>query len=376
MLEFTCSTCGKHVQADESFAGKRVLCPACDQAMTAPTSTDSTTAIATPAHAAQAKIVQPMASAGAFSEGLPPLHDAPLTREEVPSLLGRWLPWIIVAGIAVVAIGLLIPAVQKTRESAARTQSINNLKQIVLAMQGFHDANKRLPFNGTKPAKLHDETSGSWAFMILPYIDQPPVDEPPAIRTNHGIAAYMCPGRGRPDLCTGVGGPGAWTDYFINPFLNDPNGVANAPDFKRTMIGITDGTSNTIFAGHGQIRPDDYGATDAMPGFTTTIFNGGSPAMCRGNRKVVNSRDSADTQPGNWGGPFRQGSLMGMGDGTVRMFPYSTTGGVISNGVCEVKEWFKTEHDFGDGPGVFPDPTIFAIWLTPSGGEALMIPDS
>ena len=357
MLEFTCSTCGKHIQADESFADKRVLCPACDQPTTTPTSMDST----------QVKVGQ-AANAVAFSEGLPPLQDAPLplTREEVPAVLGGWLPYIIVGGIAVVAIALIIPAVQKTREAAARTQSINNLKQIVLSMQGFHDANKRLPFNGTKPAVLQDETGGSWAFMIANYIDAGPMLR--AEDTGRAIPVFMCPGRGRPMVCRGPRGPGAWTDYFINPFLNDPNGVANAPDAQRTMIGITDGTSNTIFVGHGQIRPKDYAATDAIPGFTATIFTGGSPAMCRGNTKVVNAQDSADSQPGNWGGPFPQGSLMGMGDGTVRLFSYTYTGGIIANGICTGARPEAIE-------GVCSS-AIFGDFLTPTGGEVVVIPAS
>ena len=67
----------------------------------------------------------------------------------------------------------------------------------------------------------------------------------------------MCPGRGRPALCTGNGGPGAWTDYFLNPFIHDPNGAFDAPDKKLTLVQMTDGTPNTIFAGHGQINPRD-----------------------------------------------------------------------------------------------------------------------
>jgi Protein of unknown function (DUF1559) len=350
MFEFTCSTCGKHVQADETFAGKRVLCPACDAAMTAPASINA-------AIVAQPKIAQPTtAGTGAFSEGLPPLHHEPrsLRREDVPAVLGGWLPYIIVGVIAVMIIALVVPAVVKARDAAARTGSINNLKQITLAMHGFHDANKRLPFNGTKPAAPKDKTSGSWAWMIVPFVDAGPMFN--EMRTDVGLAYLMCPGRGRPNRCTGIGGPGAWTDYFINPFLNDPNGVADAPDAKLTMAGIFDGPSNTIFVGHGQIRPDDYGSTDAIRGFTATIFDGGNPAMCRGNTKVVNARDSADSMPGNWGGPFSQGGLMGMGDGTVRMFPYSMTGGTIVNGVC--------------------NQGVFGQFLTPSGNEVgIMIPD-
>ena len=74
MFEFICQTCGKRVQGDDSVAGKSVMCPACNVAMTAPqatpTSVTPTTAIATPEHAAQAKVTTHTApSDGAFSDG-------------------------------------------------------------------------------------------------------------------------------------------------------------------------------------------------------------------------------------------------------------------------------------------------------------------
>jgi Protein of unknown function (DUF1559) len=335
MLDFTCSTCGKHVQADDSFAGKRVVCPACEAAINA-----------TIAHPTAA-------STGPFSEGLPPVRDGPIpiTFDDGWPRVSRWLAYSITAVIVTILLALIIPAWQKGREADARARSINNFKQIVLAAHNFADANKCLPFNGTKPAAPGDATSGSWAFMILPYFGNSLIYTEK--NTDVGQSVYMCPGRGRPDRCTGAGGPGAWTDYFINPFVNDPNGVPDAPNNKMTLVAIGDGSSNTIFAGHGQIRPRDYSSTDAIPGFTTTIFNGGNPAMCRGNKKVVHMRDSGESLPGNWGGPFRDGSLMGMCDGTVRMFPYTINGGDISNGNC-------TPYN------------SFGSFLTPNGNEVIL----
>ena len=89
---------------------------------------------------------------------------------------------IVIAFIALV-VATLLPVVQRLREAAARTQSINNLKTILLAFQGFNDATRHLPFNGSDTAvkkvrysavaKKGDARSGSWAFQILPFTCSP-----------------------------------------------------------------------------------------------------------------------------------------------------------------------------------------------------------
>ena len=242
-------------------------------------------------------------------------------------------------------------------------------------MQGYNDANKYLPFTGNINAIGGNNVSGSWGFQILPYIDQGPYFATPASAVS--IAAFMCPGRARNTTV----GSGSSTDYMYNLLLNDqtiPNNplTNGANNKKRTMVGITDGTSNTIFAGHGQISQGNYGnpyatstggsaanganciagtinlARNAATDFGTTR---GSTSVPTANAApaVLFGRDPAGTATSlnAWGGPFSQGGLMGMGDGTVRLFPYN----------------MNTQTLPALAMGGF---------LTPSNGEVVTLPDT
>src|SRR5262249_29908316 len=73
---------------------------------------------------------------------------------------------LVVIAIIAVLVGLLLPAVQKVREAAARTNCTNNLHQLGLAMHSYHDANHAFPPAFAKPSNY------GWSVWLLPYVEQ------------------------------------------------------------------------------------------------------------------------------------------------------------------------------------------------------------
>jgi type II secretory pathway pseudopilin PulG len=107
---------------------------------------------------------------------------------------------LVVIAIVGLLMGLLLPAIQSAREAARRTQCVNNLRQLALAMHNYHDTNRRLPgfINSVGgPANR----MASWPIMLFPYIDETglwsiwskSVAQPAGANPLAPVQGLMCP---------------------------------------------------------------------------------------------------------------------------------------------------------------------------------------
>jgi prepilin-type N-terminal cleavage/methylation domain-containing protein len=126
---------------------------------------------------------------------------------------------LVVIAIIAILIALLVPAVQKVREAAARTQCINNMKQIGLALHGYHGTLKSFPYgqgDGVTPTSVN---VANWRVRIFPYLELGTLYDKlnlanvynDANLPNLVLAVWKCPSATVPDLQ-----PQAWVTWWTN----------------------------------------------------------------------------------------------------------------------------------------------------------------
>jgi prepilin-type N-terminal cleavage/methylation domain-containing protein/prepilin-type processing-associated H-X9-DG protein len=200
---------------------------------------------------------------------------------------------LVVIAIIGVLIGLLLPAVQKVRETAARAQCTNNLKQIGLALQNYHDSNNGFPpgyiDGNTNPSSTPDNDVGpgwGWAALLLPFVEQQNIYNQINLRIGVGLGSnaafcqlqlkvHQCPSDGYQQNFTvwptsvvvahgNYVGCNGWEECFYGAGGNPEGGGGTdglAGGYGGSGVGlfwrnshnrvanVTDGLSNTIVIG-------------------------------------------------------------------------------------------------------------------------------
>ena len=216
-------------------------------------------------------------------------HDSPLTAHHSRAGAFTLIELLVVIAIIAILIGLLVPAVQKVRESASRLQCSNNLKQLGLALQNFEGVNRTFP-----PAFTEKGPYGTsvWKFThgfaphLLPYLEQQPLSDlyrwqfPLYAPENqpvmlHHLAVFQCPSTPEQDRFMtfgpfqAFGTKGACGDYTLTLKVDDVlaqfGWVDKAADYRgvltpdpvraRLIPDVADGASNTIVLAEDAGRP-------------------------------------------------------------------------------------------------------------------------
>ena len=259
---------------------------------------------------------------------------------------------LVVIAIVAILVGLLLPAVQKVREAAARLRCGNNLKQVALAAHGAHDAHGSFPGGmGWYPGPT---AYGTFLYHLLPFVEQTAVYERSAYAGFHfvgnnrtfgtPIPLYVCPsdpsvpadGRAKDPFGNAWGvGSYAVNSQVVAPA--DASGVLLGPDYRaRLEADFPDGTSTTILLTekYAQCFNDNYPRRRQLLGLLPNRHGHADPLPPRLRRQLerVQHRPvlqvpgppepvQRELRPGRWRRPPHAGGIQAVMGGRERPVP-------------------------------------------------------
>lgn len=250
---------------------------------------------------------------------------------------------LVVIAIIGVLVAMLLPAVQAAREASRRVACSNNLRQVGLGLNNYHDVYGQLPAGWIANVNT-GEPGWGWAAHLLPYIEQNNLYDQinsglPIAHSNHLtvrqalIATYRCPSDARFEpLVTLVDDSGnsllqvARANYvgvFGTEEIEDDPLAGDGAFFQNSRVrfaDITDGLSNTIIVGERSSRIDGSTWTGAVVGAD------------EGLARIVGSADHTPNDPAahldDFGSYHPTGAHFVLGDGSVRLIASSVDHGV------------------------------------------------
>ena len=255
---------------------------------------------------------------------------------------------LVVIAIIAILIGLLLPAVQKVREAAAKTQCVNNLKQLGISIHGYATANDSKVPTSTRPGGTTTSPRISWAVELLPYLEQGNLVKTYDLTTTWSSAANLpitkapikilqCPAT--PDSSRLDGDPqtNVWNIVGISDYGAITGVSAIATNVNTTgvsipgimeknktvkLLDVKDGLSNTIAIAESAGRPRLIQKGVTVGAVPTQKVNGGGWCRPASDIDLITSNAAGTTRVGT----CAVNCTNGFDYPTYNMAPYGTEG--------------------------------------------------
>ena len=262
---------------------------------------------------------------------------------------------LVVIAIIGILVALLLPAVQAAREAARRMQCSNNVKQVGLAFQLYHDSYRQFPWAGRNLGNCCNSTIRdywTWAYYILPYMEQQPLYDQTsnAVVYASPVSTYYCPTR--------RGGSQTYNNTNRIDFAgnagsslnrNRSDGVLVRSNLTRVnMAAVTDGTSSTILVGEKQLHLSKLGGVgghccDDNEPFANTGWE--TDVVRHGSRTPENDKKHPSGSSQIFGSRHPAGINVVMVDGSVHHIVWEFDAALFLN-LCVRQDGNSTQLDF------------------------------